>query len=87
MPLALVVRVKCRRDFTSLLGDKTPSSLFIFLSTPPAPSVGPPHAASVAVAFEKAEASSAATAVAEKWDEEQQQRSPVKSLPVSGPSV
>lgn len=68
----LVVRAKCRREFTSLLGDKTPSSPCIFLSMPPASSVGPP-AASVALAFNKAEASSAAAAVAEKWDEEQQQ--------------
>lgn len=62
------------------LGDKTPSFLLIFLSVPPAPSVGPPPAASVAVAFNKAEACSAAAAVAEKWDEEQQQQSPLQFL-------
>lgn len=48
----------------------SPSPLFIFLSTSPAFSVGPPPAASVAVAFINVEASSAATAMAEQWDEE-----------------
>lgn len=83
MSLLLAVRVKCRRELASLLGYETPSSLFIFLS---AASVVPP-AASVAVAFNKAEASSAAAPVAEQWDEEQQQWSPLQAPPVPGPSV
>lgn len=83
MSLLLAVRAKCRRELASLLGYETLSSLFIFLS---AASVVPP-AASVAVAFNKAEASSAAAPVAEQWDEEQQQWSPLQAPPVPGPSV
>lgn len=61
MPFNLIVSVKCRRAFPSLLGNMTPSCLLIFLSICHDCSMNsPPPAASITVAFNKAVASSAA---------------------------